>query len=67
MAVVGVGKTGDSAIAIGRIWVYKNCSCGKFYLDTTRNKNRRWCNPLICGNSVRSKKYYATRKGMAAA
>jgi predicted RNA-binding Zn ribbon-like protein len=35
----------------------KKCHCGKFYLDTTRNKNRRWCNPLVCGNAVRTKNY----------
>ncbi|SHN17710.1 CGNR zinc finger domain-containing protein [Mucilaginibacter sp. OK098] len=35
----------------------KKCNCGKFYLDTTRNKNRQWCNPLVCGNAVRTKKY----------
>jgi predicted RNA-binding Zn ribbon-like protein len=35
----------------------KKCHCGKFYLDTTRNKNRQWCNPLVCGNAVRTRKY----------
>ncbi len=40
----------------------KKCRCGNWYLDTTKSKNRRWCNPLTCGNPVRSKKYYLKKK-----
>ncbi|ASU33941.1 CGNR zinc finger domain-containing protein [Mucilaginibacter xinganensis] len=43
----------------------KKCYCGKFYLDTTKNKSRRWCNPLVCGNAVRSREY-KERKGKLA-
>jgi predicted RNA-binding Zn ribbon-like protein len=35
----------------------KRCHCGHFYLDTTKNRNRRYCNPLTCGKIRRSKKY----------
>jgi len=62
-----LAKHGIALLQSEEFGYIKKCSCGKFYLDNTRNKNRRWCNPLVCGNSVRSKKYYAMRKGMAAA
>ena len=42
----------------------KKCHCGKFYLDTTRNKTRRWCNPLVCGNAVRTKNYKERKRLM---
>ena len=36
----------------------KKCHCGSFYLDKTKNHNRRYCNPLTCGSARRSTKYY---------
>ncbi|MDB5149734.1 MAG: zinc finger protein [Mucilaginibacter sp.] len=35
----------------------KKCHCGNLYLDTTKNRNRRYCNPLTCGSIRRSKQY----------
>lgn len=35
----------------------KKCRCGNLYLDTTHGKNRRWCNPLTCGQNTRMKAY----------
>ncbi len=36
----------------------KRCHCGNLYLDKTKNKIRRYCNPLTCGSALRSKQYY---------
>jgi len=33
----------------------KKCHCGNLYLDTTKSRNRRYCNPLTCGSIRRSK------------
>ena len=33
-------------------------SCGWFYLDTTKNRSRRWCSMAMCGNSAKSRSYY---------
>jgi len=35
----------------------KKCHCGHLYLDTTKGRNRRYCNPITCGKVRRSKKY----------
>ena len=31
--------------------------CGWFFLDTTRNRSRRWCLPDQCGNVARVRAY----------
>jgi predicted RNA-binding Zn ribbon-like protein len=31
--------------------------CGWLFLDTTRNRSRRWCDPLDCGNRARVRSY----------
>lgn len=36
----------------------KKCHCGNLYLDTTKSRNRRYCNPLTCGSIRRSKQYF---------
>ena len=44
----------------GRI---KECGhCGWIFLDTTRNGQRRWCNPATCGSVEKLKKYYEKNK-----
>jgi predicted RNA-binding Zn ribbon-like protein len=32
--------------------------CGWFYLDTTKNRSRRWCSMAMCGNAEKSRSYY---------
>ncbi|MFC5822043.1 CGNR zinc finger domain-containing protein [Nonomuraea harbinensis] len=36
-------------------------SCGWLFLDTTRNGSRRWCSMAMCGNQVKSRRYYAAK------
>ncbi len=36
--------------------------CGWFFLDTTRNHSRRWCDPLDCGNRARVRTYAERRR-----
>lgn len=37
----------------------KECPrCGWIFLDTTKNKTRKWCSPQGCGCIEKSKKYY---------
>ncbi|MGV9211609.1 CGNR zinc finger domain-containing protein [Micromonospora sp. RB23] len=31
--------------------------CGWLFLDSTRNRSRRWCDPLDCGNRARVRNY----------
>jgi predicted RNA-binding Zn ribbon-like protein len=33
-------------------------SCGWFFLDTTKNRSRRWCSMAMCGSAVKARNYY---------
>ena len=37
--------------------------CGWFFMDTTRNRSRRWCNMAVCGNRAKVKRFYERHKG----
>jgi predicted RNA-binding Zn ribbon-like protein len=36
--------------------------CGWFFLDTTRNRSRRWCDSQDCGNRARVRAYNRRRQ-----
>jgi predicted RNA-binding Zn ribbon-like protein len=36
--------------------------CGWLFLDTTKNKSRRWCSMRDCGNREKMRRYYGKRK-----
>jgi len=40
------------------IGVCANSGCGWLYLDTSKNKNRRWCTMKVCGSRAKAKEYY---------
>lgn len=33
-------------------------SCGWFFIDTTKNRSRRWCSMAMCGSAVKARNYY---------
>jgi predicted RNA-binding Zn ribbon-like protein len=35
--------------------------CGWLFLDATRNRSRRWCDPADCGNRARQRRHYRRR------
>lgn len=41
--------------------------CGWLFLDTTKNKSRRWCEMEICGNRAKQKRLSARTRGGGAA
>lgn len=36
--------------------------CGWLFVDTTKNRSRRWCDMGDCGNRAKAKRHYAKRK-----
>ena len=43
----------------------KKCSdpaCGWLFLDTSRNRSRRWCNMSDCGNRAKASRFYKKRR-----
>jgi predicted RNA-binding Zn ribbon-like protein len=51
-------KYAGEFLASGDVGLIKKCHCGNLYLDKTKNKTRRYCNPLTCGSASRSRQYY---------
>lgn len=45
-----------------RLRICEGKGCGWFFLDTTRNRNRRWCNMAVCGNRAKVKRFYERHK-----
>ncbi|SHN08679.1 ABATE domain-containing protein [Chitinophaga sp. CF418] len=44
----------------------KECeTCGWIFLDHTKNNKKRWCSPLTCGTTDKSKRYYQKKKEKA--
>ena len=41
-----------------------DAACGWFFLDTSRNRTRRWCSMKACGNRNKARRFYrrSTRK-----
>ncbi len=37
-------------------------ACGWFFVDTSKNRSRRWCSMSTCGASAKAKRYYLRRK-----
>ena len=37
--------------------------CGWLFLDTTKNRSRRWCDMRDCGNRAKARRHYAKRRG----
>jgi predicted RNA-binding Zn ribbon-like protein len=37
--------------------------CGWLFLDTSRNKSRRWCDMKDCGNRSKARSFYKRRQG----
>lgn len=52
----------DAAVALmtsGLLEQLKSCpSCGWFFLDTSKNRSRRWCSMSACGSHAKSRRFY---------
>jgi predicted RNA-binding Zn ribbon-like protein len=45
-----------------RLRICKGAGCGWLFLDTSRNRSRRWCNMAVCGNRAKVKRFYERHK-----
>ncbi|HLW92936.1 MAG TPA: CGNR zinc finger domain-containing protein [Roseiarcus sp.] len=52
---------------LSRIKQCQGDHCGWLFLDTTKNKSRRWCEMEVCGNRAKQKRHQSRlRKALAA-
>jgi predicted RNA-binding Zn ribbon-like protein len=48
---------------LDRVKICQGAQCGWFFLDTSRNRSRRWCDMKNCGNRAKAIRFYnRTRK-----
>ena len=38
--------------------------CGWLFLDSSKNRSRRWCSMDICGNQAKARRHYQRQRGM---
>jgi predicted RNA-binding Zn ribbon-like protein len=41
-----------------------SANCGWIFLDTTRNRRRRWCDMKVCGNRAKARRYYLRQRSL---
>jgi len=41
--------------------------CGRLFMDTTKNRSRRWCDMSTCGNRAKGRRHYERRRSGPAA
>jgi predicted RNA-binding Zn ribbon-like protein len=51
---------------LGAIRVCEGRGCGWLFLDTSRNRTRRWCDMRICGNRAKARRHHERLKAGAA-
>ncbi|WP_445710256.1 CGNR zinc finger domain-containing protein [Flavobacterium sp.] len=58
-----IGKAAHELLMSEEIDRIKECgNCGWLYYDSSKNKCRKWCNMDTCGNEVKARKYYESKK-----
>ena len=45
--------------------VCNSSACNELFLDTSRNRTRRWCDMKVCGNRAKAQRHYKKRKKAA--
>ncbi|WP_202077932.1 CGNR zinc finger domain-containing protein [Caldalkalibacillus salinus] len=47
---------------LSRVKKCEGAPCGWLFLDTSRNRSRRWCSMSDCGNRAKAKRFYHNKK-----
>src|SRR5579883_3513066 len=51
---------------LSRVRICASDDCGWLFLDTSKNRSRRWCDMKICGNRAKARRHYGRKKEAAA-
>ena len=60
-----IARAAADLLASPDVALVRTCSsptCQWFFLDTSKNHHRRWCNMKVCGNRAKVRKFYAKRR-----
>jgi predicted RNA-binding Zn ribbon-like protein len=62
-----IARAAADLLASSDVALVRTCSspaCQWFFLDTSKNHRRRWCDMKVCGNRAKVRKFYAKRKAV---
>lgn len=60
-----VARSAAEVLTSNDLFLVRRCAasdCGALFVDTTRNRNRRWCEMRTCGNRAKVRRYYERRR-----
>jgi predicted RNA-binding Zn ribbon-like protein len=64
-----VARSGADLLTAGPLANIRVCEgrgCGWLFMDTSRNRTRRWCDMKICGNRAKARRHHERAKAGAA-
>jgi predicted RNA-binding Zn ribbon-like protein len=60
-----IALSAAALLTSGELKTVRECAapnCGWLFLDTTRNRSRRWCDMRVCGNRAKAHRHYERKK-----
>ncbi|MFZ1006291.1 MAG: ABATE domain-containing protein [Candidatus Sulfotelmatobacter sp.] len=60
-----IARAAAELLASNDVALVRTCSspaCQWFFLDTSKNHRRRWCDMKVCGNRAKVRKFYARKR-----
>ena len=51
-----------TSVELSRVRVCAADDCGWLFLDTSKNRSRRWCDMETCGNRAKARKHYERKR-----
>jgi predicted RNA-binding Zn ribbon-like protein len=60
-----VAQSVEDLLTSAELIAVRECAaadCGRLFLDTSRNRTRRWCDMRSCGNRAKVRRFYSRRK-----
>ena len=62
-----VARAASELLTSGGLDRVRRCAaqdCGWLFLDTSRNRSRRWCDMKDCGNRSKARRFYERKRGV---
>ena len=62
-----IARSASELLTSDRLDRVRRCAsddCGWLFLDTSRNKSRRWCDMKECGNRSKARRFYERKRGV---
>ncbi len=64
-----IARSAADLLTEGPLGAIRRCEgrrCGWLFLDTSRNRSRRWCDMRVCGNRAKARRHHQRMKAGAA-